>query len=148
MSGRDDGDLYATDYATRKSKGSITYVLGLSVALLILILIVVYISYKCNRRISFRLPPDNNNDEHGQPVSVSNGLDEKVLMTFQTRVFSDIVADANGTGCSICLVDYKRVDVIRSLPECDHMFHRTCIDTWLKVNPTCPVCRNSRLVKP
>jgi hypothetical protein len=32
---------------------------------------------------------------------------------------------------------------LRSIPECNHYFHAACIDEWLKMNGTCPICRNS-----
>ncbi|KAJ9560462.1 hypothetical protein OSB04_005622 [Centaurea solstitialis] len=79
------------------------------------------------------------------------GLDEDVLLTFPTFLYSQAMLihkgdnnDANASGdCSICLVDYKVGDVVRLLPECGHFFHVKCIDTWLKANPTCPMCGNS-----
>ncbi|GFT83365.1 RING finger protein 44 [Nephila pilipes] len=42
--------------------------------------------------------------------------------------------------CQVCLNDYVNGDVLRILP-CFHEFHTPCIDPWLKINHTCPVCR-------
>ncbi|MBA0812152.1 hypothetical protein Gohar_026143, partial [Gossypium harknessii] len=30
---------------------------------------------------------------------------------------------------------------LRWLPMCHHCFHAHCIDAWLEVSPTCPICR-------
>ncbi|XP_071738842.1 RING-H2 finger protein ATL70-like [Rutidosis leptorrhynchoides] len=84
-------------------------------------------------------------------LGISRGLDDDVLVTFPMLLYSEVTvpqkeettAGANGSGCSICLVDYKSEDVVRILPECKHLFHVSCIDTWLRVHPTCPVCRKS-----
>ncbi|CAN8302096.1 unnamed protein product [Cochlearia groenlandica] len=45
--------------------------------------------------------------------------------------------------CHICLSEYEPKDTIRTIPTCQHCFHVHCIDAWLKLNGTCPVCRNS-----
>lgn len=45
--------------------------------------------------------------------------------------------------CPICLCDYQSKQTLRSIPECNHYFHVACIDEWLKLNATCPVCRKS-----
>jgi len=46
--------------------------------------------------------------------------------------------------CSICLNNYEEDVELRVLP-CDeqgrHHFHRQCIDNWLGINASCPVCR-------
>lgn len=55
----------------------------------------------------------------------------------------DASTNTNSSECAICLSDYKPSDVIRLLQECGHLFHVKCIDTWLNVHPTCPVCRKS-----
>ncbi|WJX54817.1 RING-type E3 ubiquitin transferase [Trifolium repens] len=44
--------------------------------------------------------------------------------------------------CSICLSEYKPMETLRSIPQCNHHFHADCIDVWLKMNATCPLCRN------
>jgi len=41
--------------------------------------------------------------------------------------------------CAVCLCDFETGDRLRSLP-CDHLFHRPCIDKWLKRNKVCPLC--------
>ncbi|KAH9488195.1 hypothetical protein Btru_064810 [Bulinus truncatus] len=42
--------------------------------------------------------------------------------------------------CNICLTDYQHGEEMRNLP-CRHNFHMVCVDQWLKINATCPVCR-------
>ncbi|KAK7278584.1 hypothetical protein RJT34_23616 [Clitoria ternatea] len=45
--------------------------------------------------------------------------------------------------CSICLGDYKETDMLRLLPDCGHLFHLACVDPWLRLHSTCPICRKS-----
>lgn len=43
--------------------------------------------------------------------------------------------------CSICLGEILEDDTLRLLPKCSHAFHVACIDTWLKSQSNCPLCR-------
>lgn len=43
--------------------------------------------------------------------------------------------------CPVCLTEYKEAERIRLLPNCKHIFHPTCINTWLESHTTCPLCR-------
>lgn len=57
-----------------------------------------------------------------------------------TATFSKDEFQGDAT-CSICLSEYDEGDEIRHLPSCSHVFHVSCIDEWLLLNPSCPVCR-------
>ncbi len=48
-----------------------------------------------------------------------------------------------GKVCSVCQSNYLVNEFVRTLPICKHIFHKRCIDPWIKRNhnPTCPVCR-------
>ena len=46
------------------------------------------------------------------------------------------------TVCSICLENYKKNDYYRTL-NCNHIFHKKCIDRWFKNQETCPMCRTN-----
>ncbi|XP_073147416.1 RING-H2 finger protein ATL67-like [Henckelia pumila] len=77
------------------------------------------------------------------------GLEQAVINSYPKLVFSR----RNGNGgndavCSICLCDYREAEMLRMLPDCKHSFHVTCVDAWLKLNASCPVCRNSPLPTP
>lgn len=44
--------------------------------------------------------------------------------------------------CPICAATFSTGEVVSQMP-CDerHFFHTDCIVGWLRVNPTCPICR-------
>ncbi|GAA0146071.1 hypothetical protein LIER_06109 [Lithospermum erythrorhizon] len=42
--------------------------------------------------------------------------------------------------CCICLTKYVDDDDLRELP-CSHFFHTECVDKWLKINASCPLCK-------
>ncbi|GMH22489.1 hypothetical protein Nepgr_024332 [Nepenthes gracilis] len=42
--------------------------------------------------------------------------------------------------CCICLSSYEDGAELRELP-CGHYFHCACIDKWLYINATCPLCK-------
>lgn len=43
--------------------------------------------------------------------------------------------------CCICLAKYADNDELRELP-CIHVFHVKCVDKWLKINASCPLCKS------
>ncbi|KAF7843308.1 E3 ubiquitin-protein ligase [Senna tora] len=43
--------------------------------------------------------------------------------------------------CCICLAKYADDDELRELP-CFHVFHVECVDKWLKINASCPLCKS------
>ncbi|XP_020960804.1 E3 ubiquitin-protein ligase At1g12760 isoform X2 [Arachis ipaensis] len=43
--------------------------------------------------------------------------------------------------CCICLAKYENNDELRELP-CSHLFHKDCVDKWLKINALCPLCKS------
>ncbi|GLT59979.1 hypothetical protein SLA2020_327720 [Shorea laevis] len=43
--------------------------------------------------------------------------------------------------CIVCLSKICRGEKVRMLPLCHHCFHGNCIEAWLQVSPTCPLCR-------
>ncbi|TKY61260.1 putative RING-H2 finger protein ATL21A [Spatholobus suberectus] len=74
------------------------------------------------------------------------GLDESTIESYEKLVLGESrrLPGPNDDGCcTICLSEYKTKETIRCIPECAHCFHADCIDEWLRMNGTCPLCRNS-----
>lgn len=47
---------------------------------------------------------------------------------------------AEDAECCICLSTYEDGIELRELP-CGHHFHCSCVDRWLRMNSTCPLCK-------
>ena len=49
--------------------------------------------------------------------------------------------------CSICLEELFPQDIENSNQvielKCNHMFHKECLDPWIKTNKNCPLCKNN-----
>ncbi|KAM7274838.1 hypothetical protein ACFE04_016704 [Oxalis oulophora] len=80
-----------------------------------------------------------------QPIVEIMGLNESTIATYQKMVLGESrrLPGTNDTTCPICLSEYNTKETIKFIPECQHCFHADCIDEWLRMNGTCPVCRNS-----
>ncbi|UMM11225.1 hypothetical protein L5515_000612 [Caenorhabditis briggsae] len=46
----------------------------------------------------------------------------------------------NGAQCTTCFDTFKLGEDVGAL-DCNHIFHRPCIEPWLKTKNSCPVCR-------
>ncbi|XP_009605364.1 putative RING-H2 finger protein ATL21A [Nicotiana tomentosiformis] len=79
-----------------------------------------------------------------QPETTT-GLDDSTIESYTKVVLGESrrVPGPNHGTCPICLAEYHPKETVRCIPECEHCFHAECIDEWLKINGTCPVCRNT-----
>ncbi|XP_051145358.1 E3 ubiquitin-protein ligase At1g63170-like isoform X2 [Andrographis paniculata] len=63
-----------------------------------------------------------------------------VMTECDTDSPTDHVIPSEDAECCICLCSYDDGAELRELP-CTHHFHSTCIDKWLYINATCPLCK-------
>ncbi|EES00069.1 hypothetical protein BDA96_03G022900 [Sorghum bicolor] len=76
----------------------------------------------------------------------SSGLDDAAIARLPCFVVvvsrgAGAAAAATATECAVCLGAVEEGETARSLPGCAHAFHARCVDAWLRLRPTCPVCR-------
>ncbi|XP_070041245.1 E3 ubiquitin-protein ligase MPSR1-like [Nicotiana tomentosiformis] len=45
-----------------------------------------------------------------------------------------------GVECAICLLEFEVDGEAKEMP-CKHKYHVDCVDKWLKINGSCPICR-------
>ena len=65
---------------------------------------------------------------------------EKPLEKKYAKMISVMKMGKSSKPCSICLILFKVDEVIYKLP-CKHIFHKGCLDGWLKKQSSCPLCR-------
>ncbi|XP_010534380.1 PREDICTED: putative RING-H2 finger protein ATL71 [Tarenaya hassleriana] len=146
------------------------YGIGISIGILLLITTITIASYYCtrNRLSASPMTTSRNRRRRQTEASVeepfdrfdltvgqmsSSGLNEDTIKSLPKLPYEEARESYTGKregsirtttlSCSICLADYKSKDMIRVLPDCHHLFHDKCVDPWLLLNPTCPICRSS-----
>ncbi|XP_040991596.1 RING-H2 finger protein ATL70-like [Juglans microcarpa x Juglans regia] len=139
------------------------YSFGFSLIIVAVIITMAMASYYCTRRYSGSETYNRNvslttstTGDIGSSRSVVIeviGLDEAALHRFPKLLYSQVKLNKAGDStasacCSICLADYRDTDLLRLLPDCGHLFHRKCVDPWLRLHPTCPICPNSPALTP
>ncbi|CAN1169293.1 Uncharacterized RING finger protein C4G3.12c [Linum perenne] len=70
----------------------------------------------------------------------------KVTVTVPGEIvkYSSEDRDDLAGGCAICLEELEDGDECRVLPECNHVYHKVCVDGWLLAGECrrCPICRS------
>ncbi|CBI35066.3 unnamed protein product, partial [Vitis vinifera] len=136
------------------------YGIAIAVSILVLISTIMLASYACVRVKA----SGGTRADHGRPgtnrestavdlselaaVVVVAGLDGPAIESYPKMVLgqSRRLPRPNDGPCSICLSEYRPNETVRSIPECNHCFHADCIDEWLRMSATCPICRSSPAV--
>ncbi|KAJ8644627.1 hypothetical protein MRB53_006375 [Persea americana] len=77
----------------------------------------------------------------GQSELNSEGTGEGGILAAGTD--KERTVSAEDAVCCICLAKYVDNDELRELP-CTHFFHMACVDKWLKINASCPLCKSER----
>ncbi|XP_050874325.1 E3 ubiquitin-protein ligase ATL4 [Lathyrus oleraceus] len=124
------------------------------VAITVIVSLAIYFLLRhlhcnCLRRVSANpyptiiLSPPSPRFSVGIPPSVIDSLPLFPYSSISRRSSAVTAAD-----CAVCLSKFRNSDLLRSLPLCCHTFHAECIDTWLRSNLSCPLCRSSILPSP
>ncbi|KAJ8648089.1 hypothetical protein MRB53_001112 [Persea americana] len=98
-----------------------------------------------------RLSSNRNSSTHEDHVRGDvrrMGLEESVIESIAVCKYKRGGGLFEGTECSICLNEFREAENLRLLPNCIHAFHLPCIDTWLKSNVNCPLCRMTVISNP
>ncbi|XP_008246265.1 PREDICTED: putative RING-H2 finger protein ATL69 isoform X2 [Prunus mume] len=142
--------MFTADPPVSATGVGIGYGIAIAVSILFLISAIMLASYACvkvkgasatTRPHEDRNVAVNSND----PVVVVMGLDGPTINSYPKMVLGESrrLPQRNYTVCCICLSEYKPRDQVRCIPECHHCFHAECVDEWLRMSATCPICRNS-----
>ncbi|KAK2970528.1 hypothetical protein RJ640_000235 [Escallonia rubra] len=101
------------------------------------------INFSRNRAPRRRLNQDNPDDPSLQ--FQSQALDSFVMRSLPIVKFKKKNEDDSGqssTECAVCLGEFEEGEWLKHLPNCSHIFHVSCIDTWFQSHSNCPLCRS------
>lgn len=84
---------------------------------------------------------DNEIKENNNYFNNCKEINEKIGKSDKIKINNPIIEE----NCLICIDKFKINEYKRSLPKCNHYFHKKCIDKWLKKCASCPVCRDNLL---
>ncbi|RWR77168.1 E3 ubiquitin-protein ligase RING1-like protein [Cinnamomum micranthum f. kanehirae] len=81
-------------------------------------------------------------EEFARAISEHTGVAGPALRSSLKALQSQEFDDRNSFDkCNICLDDYSHGVKVTQLP-CSHDFHRECIERWLNLTNSCPICRS------
>ena len=75
-------------------------------------------------------------------------IDAIPTSTFDAARWESGVGAKQDASCSVCIEAFENGELLRTLPTCEHSFHKACIDEWLTAHTTCPNCRHSLVDEP
>ncbi|TYH06009.1 hypothetical protein ES288_A08G124200v1 [Gossypium darwinii] len=118
-------------------------VFGLGISLMCLIAVISCVKLNFTEGQNHPNPKILMTHPRSTPGS-TKGLDRQTIDTYPTTLLgpSRCLPNPRDNIYSICLCEYQANETLRTIPNCSHYFHVDCIDQWLKLNATCPECRD------
>lgn len=92
----------------------------LSMASVVICMQLRYLFYEIQRRIS----------RHSNYLAVLNHMEQNYPMASESEL----------SGVAACAICWESMYTARRLP-CGHLFHNTCLQSWLEQETSCPTCR-------
>ncbi|WCJ22409.1 RING/U-box superfamily protein [Euphorbia peplus] len=114
------------------------------------IVIFTVLIFKMNRPVTRRVTQATATEPPQFTIAMV-GLDANTIESYKKVTLGESMRLPEGRSdntCAICLSEYHSQDIVRCIPECNHFFHVDCIDEWLRLNNSCPVCRKSPAPSP
>ncbi|CAK7347198.1 unnamed protein product [Dovyalis caffra] len=84
---------------------------------------------------------DENRVDHPIWFIATIGLQQSIINSITVFKYKKGEGLIEGSECSVCLSEFRQDETLRLLPKCNHAFHISCIDTWLRSHTNCPLCR-------
>ena len=131
-------------------------------SILSLIYHVIYVEFKCKEAVNFKNYKAN---IINKLIFEHNICRDKILKVFDEyeEIFQDMVKDKTTRNkikeksvkydtiksnienkeCYICLESFSNNSDVYNLCNDKHLFHKTCLDRWIKININCPVCNEN-----
>lgn len=62
------------------------------------------------------------------------------MMGFR-EIKTEEIGDCDGRRCAICIEGFGEEEICGVIENCGHLFHKDCINRWLRIENRCPLCR-------
>ncbi|KAK7401388.1 hypothetical protein VNO78_12821 [Psophocarpus tetragonolobus] len=133
------------------------YGIAIAVSILVLISTIMLASYACVRikaaasRLHASARSADGEDSFRGAGPVVLGLEKPAIEACCPTIVigqSGRLPRPNHGPCAICLCEYLPEETVRCVPDCRHCFHAVCVDQWLRLSATCPLCRSSPAPSP
>jgi len=79
---------------------------------------------------------ENDANHYGTPPASRSAVEAMPAVKISEEHLSSDLSQ-----CAVCLEEFELGSEARQMP-CKHMFHSDCIQPWLKLHSSCPVCRH------
>lgn len=145
-------DLPGDDSGPNFSPLIITIIVILATTLLVVTFYTIFTKYcRRRRRTASSADVEANRDQTPRDqwrVASSAGAEDPVVKNIKVFKYKKGDGVVEGSECSVCLGEFQDGESLRLLPKCSHAFHLHCINTWLKSQPSCPICRANVALDP
>ncbi|XP_057844444.2 RING-H2 finger protein ATL47-like [Cryptomeria japonica] len=118
----------------------ISVILIISIGVILFLFDFFWRLYRANQSSSWI----QQTEEEEEQYQTDNGLDKQLIEALLVFVYKEESFKNNEEKqlmCVICCSKFKQNEKGRELPKCNHRFHVNCVDKWLELQSTCPLCR-------